>query len=91
MIKNNFTDDAEIKVGEMRKLLYGKVLKWVYVAIGLPAALIAYNIIEILNKKKFFHSLSESISDNIADISKLSHKCAPLIDEFSSFLNCLGF
>lgn len=91
MNQNNFIKDAEIKVGKMRKLLYGKVLKWFYIAIALPAGIIAYNIIEVLNKKNFFQNLSESISENITDLTKLSHKCAPLIDEFGAFMDCLGF
>lgn len=91
MDDNNFINDAEMKVGKMSKLLYGKVLKWFYVAISLPAAVIAYNIIEVLNEKKFFQYLSESISENITDITRLSSKCVPLIDEFGRFMDCLGF
>lgn len=84
-------EDAKGIIGKMRSVFYGKLLKWIYVVIGIPGAIIAYNFIKALEEKGFFHSFSATVTHSIDELKHLSFKCPSLIHDFSQFMNCLGF
>lgn len=84
-------EDAKGKISEVRSLFYGGVVRWLYVAVAVPASVVAYKIIKALSEKGFFESFADTVSKAIDDVQYLAHKCPSLIHDFDQFTKCLGF